>query len=72
MNKTSCTYVNSAVNSIYSTYCPADNTIAMLFYDCYVWVFISFGLACMAWIMLLLWEIIAKAYVKGTFDTNIV
>lgn len=43
----------------------------MLFYDCYIWIFIAFGFISFAWIMLLVWQIIAKVYVKGNMDSNI-
>lgn len=43
----------------------------MLFYDCYIWIFIAFGFISFGWIMLLVWQIIAKVYIKGNMDSNI-
>ena len=44
LNKTSCSYVKSKMDTIYAAYCPTVNSIPSLFFDSFIWVSVMLGI----------------------------
>lgn len=70
INKIPCSYVRSSIQEVYDNYCPENNNVAVLMYDAYAWNFIAFGIGVLGWIGLIVWQIIARGYVRKVAESN--
>lgn len=37
----------------------------MLMFDCFIWIFVSFGLSAFSWFVLGIWEIMLRGFARG-------
>ena len=64
LNKTSCTYVKTQMDTIFGAYCPTINSIAFLFFDTCIWIYIAVGFSIFQMVFFYLIDVSTrKAYI---------